>query len=401
MLKRAYKGIFHKLRPKHLDRCVREFMMKRNQREIDTVDIMGARVDGGVGKRLRYEELIADSGLSSGAQGRWNHRKGKENDMAKTLLDARKRKNDEFCTQLTDIEKELRHYRPHFEGKAVYCNCDDPRVSNFFHYFSYNFRKLNLRKLVTTCYQNQDPDLFSRHDSKRAIKLEYDGFREGDSIPRPEDIGIKRLEGDGDFRSPECADLLRQADIVVTNPPFSLFREYVGQLVEHGKKFLILGSQNAVTYKEFFRLIQENKVWLGVNNGGKKWFQVNPEYEIKTDSRKKWEHGKKYFSMGNINWFTNLDFPQRHADMLLHRRYVPEEYPKYDGYDVINVDRTADIPADYEGVMGVPITFLDKYNPDQFEILGMANSARWLGHECYTVLNGRKTFNRVLIRRKR
>ncbi len=182
--------------------------------------------------------------------------------MNKNLGAAKKAKNDEFYTQLVDIENELRHYKKHFKGKTVYCNCDDPRVSNFFHYLSHNFQFLGLRKLITTCYKNQEPDLFSRHDCERAIKLEYDGFRDGDALPRAEDIGITPLEGDGDFRSPECIDILKQADIVVTNPPFSLFRSYVAQLMEYDKKFLIIGSKNAITYKEIFPLIKGNRLWL-------------------------------------------------------------------------------------------------------------------------------------------
>ena len=176
--------------------------------------------------------------------------------LNRSLHSAKRAKNDDFYTQLGDIENELRHYKPHFKGKTVYCNCDDPRVSNFFHYFSHSFEHLRLRKLVTTCYKNQNLDLFSQHDAERAIKLEYDGFRDGETVPKAEDIGVTHLEGDGDFRSEECIDLLKQADIVVTNPPFSLFREYVSQLVEHGKKFLIIGHQNAITYKEIFPLNQ-------------------------------------------------------------------------------------------------------------------------------------------------
>jgi len=194
--------------------------------------------------------------------------------MAKSLHSnfkkARASKNDEFYTQLTDIEKEIRHYKNHFNGKTVFCNCDDPRISNFFHYFSYNFEALGLKKLITTCYKNQNIDLFSTHQSERAIWLEYTGDKNGDRIPNPEEIGINQLQGNGDFRSAECIELLKQADIVVTNPPFSLFREYVAQLIENDKKFLIIGNGNSITYKEIFKNIKENKLWLG------DYFGLNP-----------------------------------------------------------------------------------------------------------------------------
>ena len=272
--------------------------------------------------------------------------------LNKNLHEAKRAKNDDFYTQLPDIERELRHYKEHFKGKVVLCNCDDPRVSNFFHYFSYNFEHLGLKKLITTCYKNQSMDLFSRNDSEQAIWLEYDGDRDGSRIPDPEEIGIKHLEGDGDFRSKECIELLKQADIVVTNPPFSLFREYVAQLVKYDKKFLIIGSINAISYKEIFPLIKDNKMWLG----------VNPVKEFKQPDGVT----KKF---GNICWFTNLPHNKRNQKIVLYKKYTPEEYPKYDNYDAINVNKTKEIPMDYDGVMGVPITFLDKYNPEQFEIL--------------------------------
>jgi len=209
------------------------------------------------------------------------------------------------------------------------------------------------------------------------------------------------LDGDGDFRSDECIELLKQADIVVTNPPFSLFREYVAQLMEYKKKFLILGDQNAVTYKETFGYVQNNKLWVGYDNGGTKWFQVPMDYDIPTESRKKIVNGVKYFSMGRILWFTNLNTTKRHDNIVLYKKYTPKEFPKYDNYDVINVDKVSDIPLNYNGVMGVPITFVDKYNPKQFEILGVANSARWIGYKCLTLIKGRKIYNRILIKRKK
>jgi len=288
----------------------------------------------------------------------------------KTLRKANKEKNDEFYTQLSDIEKELRHYKSHFKNKVVLCNCDDPRISNFFHYFSYNFEQLGLKKLIATCYKNQNMDLFSENNSEEAIFLEYTGDKNGDNIPNPEEIGIKPLKGDGDFRSQECIDLLKEADIVVTNPPFSLFREYVSQLIDYDKKFLIIGNQNSITYKEIFKLIKENKIWLGYGfNRGVAHF-VNKHYEdYATDS----DHREGMIRVSGIVWFTNLETKKRHEDMILYKTYKGNEgeYPKYDNYDAINVDKTKDIPLDYNGAIGVPITFIDKYNPDQFEIIAL------------------------------
>ena len=316
------------------------------------------------------------------------------------LADAKKNKKDEFYTQLSDIEKEMRHYKKHFQGKVVYCNCDDPRVSKFFHYFSYGFEHLGLKKLVTTCYKSQDMNLFSQNKSEQSISLEYNGDKNGNMVPDIEEIGVNQLKGDGDFRNEESIEILKTVDIVVTNPPFSLFREYVAQLIKYDKKFVIIGDQNAITYKEIFKLIKNNKLWLGYDNGGTKWFQVPDDYDIKTESRKKIENGTKYFSKGSITWFTNLPTTKRHEDLILYKTYKGNEsdYPKYDNYDIINVDKVSEIPKDYDGVMGVPITFIDKYNPKQFEVLGIANSARWIGYECYTLIKGKKIFNRVLIK---
>jgi len=294
--------------------------------------------------------------------------------MAKSLNNnltkAKAGKNDEFYTELTDIEKELRHYKTHFKDKVVFCNCDDPRVSNFFHYFSFNFEKLGLKKLITTCYKNQNMDLFSDHKSEKAIYLEYNGDKNGDNIPNPEEIGIKHLQGDGDFRSKECIELLKQADIVVTNPPFSLFREYVSQLVEFNKKFVIIGHQNAITYKEIFNLIKDNKIWLGYGFTGGAAHFINNHYE---DYATAGDHKEGMIRVSGVNWFTNLEIKKRHEDLILYKTYFgnESEYPKYDNYDAINIDITKDIPVDYNGVMGVPITFMDKYNPNQFEIIGI------------------------------
>ena len=286
----------------------------------------------------------------------------------KNLHSAKNSKKDEFYTQLSDIEKELRHYKEHFKDKVVFCNCDDPRVSNFFHYFSFNFERLGLKKLITTCYKNQDADLFSENKSEKAIYLEYTGDKNGDNIPNPEEIGIKHLKGDGDFRSRESIELLKQADIVVTNPPFSLFREFVEQLVEYDMKFIIVGSLNAITYKEIFKLIQDNKLWLGNGfSGGNAYFKTTHTKEFAAGVYNE-ETGLVKFR--NVCWFTNLDITKRHEELILHRIYNENDYPQYANYNAIEVSKLSDIPCDYEGEMGVPITFLDKYNPDQFEIIG-------------------------------
>ena len=318
----------------------------------------------------------------------------------RNLHQAKSAKNDDFRTQLSDIEKELKHYKKHFKGKVVYCNCDDPRISNFFHYFSYNFEVLGLKRLITTCYKNKQMDLFSQNKSEKAICLEYEGQRNEGKIPTKDRIKNYPLDGDGDFRSEECINLLKQSDIVVTNPPFSLFSEYVNQLMQFKKKFLILGDQNSVTYKGIFNYIKDNRLWLGYDNGGTKWFQVPMDYDISTESRKKIVNGTKYFSMGRILWFTNLDTTKRHEEMILYKKYNEKEFPKYDSFDIINVDKVSNIPMDYDGVMGVPITFVSKYNPEQFEILGIANSARWIGYKCFTLIKGKKIYNRILIKRK-
>jgi hypothetical protein len=284
----------------------------------------------------------------------------------KNLHNAKNNKKDEFYTQLVDIENELRHYKDHFKGKVVYCNCDDPRVSNFFHYFSYNFEHLGLKRLIATCYKNQNMDLFSQHDAEQAIYLEYQGDKNGNKVPDPAEIGIKQMQGDGDFRSKECIDLLKQADIVVTNPPFSLFREYVAQLIEYDKQFIIVGHQNAITYKEIFKLIKENRMWLGYGFKGGAGHFINEHYE---DYATATDRKEGMIRVSGVHWFTNLEIDKRHEDIILYKHYSPEEYPKYDNYDAINVDKTKDIPMDYKGLMGVPITFLDKYNPEQFEII--------------------------------
>ena len=327
------------------------------------------------------------------------------------LSSARANKKDEFYTQLSDIEKELKHYKDHFKDKIVYCNCDDPRVSNFFHYFSYNFEKLGLKKLITTCYKNQDMDLFSQNNSERAIYLEYTGDKNKNNIPDKNEIEVNYLKGDGDFRSQECINLLKQADIVVTNPPFSLFREYVAQLFEYKKQFLIIGNINAFSYKGIFKLFKENKIWLGASiHSGDREFGVPDYYPLNAAGVRIDENGKKYIRVKGVRWFTNLDYKEkeRHEDLILYKKYTPEEYPKYDNYDAINVDKTSEIPMDYDGAMGVPITFLDKYNPEQFEILS-SNDIRINENVPFKedglikdgAINGKLKYVRIVIRNKK
>ena len=326
--------------------------------------------------------------------------------MAKKSLNnnlhkAKDSKKDEYYTQLSDIERELKHYKKHFKDKVVYCNCDDPRVSNFFHYFSYNFEKLGLKKLIATCYKNQSMELFSSHDSEQAIYLEYKGDKNGNMVPDPEEIGIKELKGDGDFRSRESIELLKQADIVVTNPPFSLFRDYIAQLIEFDKKFLIIGSQNAITYKDVFQHFKDNKVWLGYKNGDMA-FQVPEHYEPRETRYWEDDEGQKWRSLGNICWFTNLDISKRDEDLILYKTYSEEEYPTYDDYDAINVGKVAEIPMDFKGKMGVPITFLGKYNPAQFEIIGLDRYVEDnTNYGKRFSVNGRETYARIIIKNKK
>lgn len=294
---------------------------------------------------------------------------------------------------MSDIENELRHYKSHFKGKTVLCNCDDPRVSNFFHYFSYNFEYLGLKKLITTCYKSQDMNIFSMNACESAIYLEYNGDKDGDRVPSPEEIGINNLEEDGDFRSQECIELLKQADIVVTNPPFSLFREYVAQLIKYDKKFIIIGHQNAITYKEIFPLIKENKIWLGFGFKGGAGHFISKYEDVATAG----DHKAGMIRVSGVTWFTNLDVSKRHEDLILYKKYTPEEYPEYDNYRAIEVSKTDEIPCDYDGVMGVPITFLYKYNPEQFEIIKFRKGDD--GKDLS--VNGKCPYFRILIRRRK
>lgn len=283
----------------------------------------------------------------------------------KNLHKAKKEKNDEFYTLLSDIEKEMVWYKDFFKDKVVYCNCDDARESNFFKYFSENFELLGLKKLITTGYI----------PGGHGVVLEYSGDKNGDFIVSDDEISTRELAGDGDFRSPECIEFLKQADVVVTNPPFSLFREYIAQLMAFGKKFLIIGNMNAVAYKDIFPNIKDNKLWWGCSTSGSArnmWFELPNDYEpsTKNDNYKE-EEGIKYRRVQGIEWYTNVDHKKRHDKLDLCKKYNPADYPKYDNYDAINVDKVSDIPEDYMGVMGVPITFLDKYCPEQFEIIDL------------------------------
>ena len=323
-----------------------------------------------------------------------------EKTLNQTLHIAKSAKKDEFYTQLSDIESELKHYEKHFKDKVVFCNCDDPRNSNFFNYFAYNFEKLGLKKLITTCYKNQETDLFADESTEKAVFLEYYGDKNGNKIPDAEEIGIIPLKGDGDFRSKESIDLLKQADIVVTNPPFSLFREYVDQLVKYDKKFLIIGNINAITYKEIFKLIKENKAWLGINMGrGISGFIVPDHYELYGTETSIDSFGNRIISPNNCLWLTNLDTFKRHEDIVLTKKYYGNEieYPYFDNYDAINVNKTQDIPMDFAGVMGVPITFLHKYNPEQFELIKFRKG----NDEKDLSINGKCPYFRILIKNKK
>ena len=328
----------------------------------------------------------------------------------KNLARAKKEKKDEFFTRLPDVENELKHYRSHFRDKIVFCNCGDDENTNFFRYFYLNFEFLGLKKLLCTAFKNKENTDSDENGSSSSYFLEVNkknfflpSYNEGQQDYNWDETKIfrKPLNQNGDFRSKECVDLLKQADIVVTNPPFSLFREYIAQLVEYNKKFLIMANINAITYKDVFPLIKENKIWLGYSeHGGQMRFQISGDYLLDNLKYKIDEDGKKYITV-NTRWFTNLDIKKRHEDLILFRKYNPEDYPKYDNYDAININKTVDIPVDYGGVMGVPITFLDKYNPEQFDVVGELNDG---SDNIYDFekpkINGKKLFKRLLIKKK-
>lgn len=324
----------------------------------------------------------------------------------KNLHTAGKAKKDEFYTQLVDIEKELKHYKSQFRGKIVYCNCDDPFESNFFKYFAANFNALSLKKLITTSYVKSpivggQLPLFEveglKPKGKEPFKIEIKkvsdtnadgavGLADVEWLLKNDANIATPLKGTGDFRSEECIELLKEADIVVTNPPFSLFREYIAQLAEYKKKFLIIGNVNSITYKECFKLIKDNKMWLGASiHSGDREFRVPDDYPLDAASSRVDSDGYKYIRVKGVRWFTNLDYEERHENLVLYKKYIPEEYPKYENYDAINVNKTSEIPENYDGAIGVPITFLDKYNPEQFEIigLGISNSGIEIGVKPY------------------
>ena len=335
--------------------------------------------------------------------------------LNKNLHKAKNSKKDEFYTQLSDIEKEMKNYKAQFRGKVVYCNCDDPFESNFFKYFAANFNALRLKKLITTSYVKSpivggQLPLFEmeglKPSGKEPFKIE---IKEVTDINRNGAINLDDVEyllkhdkntaiplkGDGDFRSEECIELLKEADIVVTNPPFTLFREYVAQLVKYKKRFLIIGNTNALTYKEIFKLIKEDKFRTGYTN-----FNVGMFFVVPDD----WEHfhhidkdGKKIARVSTSCWFTNLEVEKHKQDIILYKKYTPEEYPKYDNYDAINVNKYTDIPYDYTGYIGVPITFIDKYNPGQFKIVRFrkGNDNKDLS------INGKYTYFRIIVKNKK
>ena len=310
------------------------------------------------------------------------------------LKKAKEAKNDEFYTLLVDIEKECSHYKEHFKGKTILCNCDDPYESKFFKYFAINFDILGIKKLIATCYAgspiaNKELSLFDDESEENKTtrtphKIEIteipdinqDGvvdFTDIKLLLASDKNHLTRLKGDGDFRSQECIEIMKEADIVVTNPPFSLFREYVSQLMEYEKKFLIIGHQNAITYKVIFQLIQDNKLWIGYNNFDNSRFIMPPYYDITKSKYAYEENGIKYGRVSGLRWFTNLDHKKRHEKLILWKKYLPKYFPAYDNYDAIEVSKVIEIPMDYDGLMCVPVTFLDKYNPDQFVLFGITD----------------------------
>lgn len=274
---------------------------------------------------------------------------------------------DEYYTQLSDIEREVSHYKEYFKGKTVLCNCDDPRVSNFFKYFSLNFEFLGLKRLIATCYKNQNADLFSQHKCEKAVYIIYDGDKNNNGLPDPSEMEVLPLNGDGDFASPECIELLRQADIVCTNPPFSLFLRFLQVLFRYEKKFLILGNMTQLNSLDVFSLVRSNRIWSGyLPFTGSRWFEIPMDHTAKHE---KIINGKKMVPVKAI-WFTNLEVSKHHEKFIYYKNYRPEDYYHYENYDAIDVSNISDIPDNYYGIMGVPVTFLEIYNPDEFEIVG-------------------------------
>ena len=343
----------------------------------------------------------------------------------KQLHTARTNKNDEFYTQLVDIENELQHYQDFFKDKVVMCNCDDPLESNFTKYFILNFHYLGLKKLISTFYdinggkafvfeyegQDMNNDGIINMDDIKIITTsglfrtplsDDDGF----DIENKDECWGNGIYGSGDFRSKNVISYLKEADVVVTNPPFSLFREYIAQLIEYEKKFLVIGNLNAITYKDIFSLIKENKIWMGTTyfNGGAAYFYGDAKvFDVNKIANPKnaWvENGKLFWRVNGVRWFTNIEHKKRNTPIDIYKTYSAENYPKYDNYDAIEVSKVVEIPCDYNGVMGVPISFLDKYCPTQFQIVGLANNVRYIGDfPCLTIINGQKIYNRLLIKR--
>lgn len=299
------------------------------------------------------------------------------------LSNAKRAKNDEFYTRLEEIENELKYYKAHFAGKVVYCNCDDARESNFFRFFQKKFSDYGLKKLITTSY----------NENGHGSVLVYEGETNGNGKLDDNEVKVSELKGNGDFRSEECIELLKESDIVVTNPPFSLFREFIATLVQYNKKFLVIGNNNAITYKEIFPLIKENKLWLGFSDNKTMEFVMPDSYEKYNYIDKK---GRKIGKVPAISWFTNLEHSKRNDEIILYKKYTSEEFPKYDNYDAIEVSRVCEIPKDYNGVMGVPITFLGKYNPSQFEIVKFRKG----DDDKDLCVNGKCPYFRILIRKK-
>jgi len=339
--------------------------------------------------------------------------------MAKVdLQNAAKAKNDEFYTQMTDIEKECKYYKEHFRGKTIFCNCDDPYESYFFKYFAMRFTSLGLKKLIATCYAGSpiantqlslfDDETTENKTTRKPHKIEITEVPDINQDGAADLTDVKlllgsdrnhltRLKGDGDFRSQECIEILKEADIVVTNPPFSLFREYIAQLIKYDKKFLIIGNVNAVGYREVFPQLKENKMWLGKSiHSGDREFRVPDYYPLNAAGCRVDDKGIKYIRVKGVRWFTNLDYKERHEDLVLYKQFNTIDYPKYDNYDAINVNKTQDIPKDYFGFMGVPITFMDKYNPEQFEIIKFRKG----DDEKDLSINGKYTYFRIIIKRK-
>lgn len=341
-----------------------------------------------------------------------------EKSVNQRLHQAKSARKDEFYTQLNDIQLELKHYKNEFRGKVVFCNCDDPYESNFFKYFALNFNSLGLKKLIATCYAPStiagiQLDLFEdvkiKKSDKKAYKIEIEEITDenGDGSIDLSDVEyllrnnknvLTQLNGDGDFRSYECVELLKQSDIIVTNPPFSLFREFIDLLEQHNKSFIIMGNTNALSYIEMFKLFQENKIRTGYTN-----FNVGMFFFV-PDSFEKYHKivdGRKMVRVSTSCWYTNLEVKKHKEEIVLYKQYSEDEYPKYDNYDAINVNKYTDIPYDYNGIIGVPITFLDKYNPNQFELIAQMVTTKISEYNYgYPYINGKKIYARILIRHR-